>query len=101
MEISVLNLGSPLYGLSHRIWGKLYPMENLKQLDKSHVHVLLFKCPESGEPMTAAILTASRSLEDVDSCAFEVKCNCGWSGSLLGIERVKNWVEEWGKIASY
>lgn len=61
-----------------------------------YVHVVLFKCPDSGDPMTAACLSEKKNLEDVDSHPFKVHCNCGWSGKLLGANRLKNWVEEWG-----
>jgi hypothetical protein len=58
-------------------------------------HVVLFKCPESGEPIAAAAATSSRSLEDVDSFVFPLQCSCGWSGTLPGIARLRNWVEMW------
>jgi hypothetical protein len=74
-------------------------MENTFSLSKTHVHILLFKCPESGDPVAAAALTDSASLEDVDARSFSVQCNCGWSGRLLGIERLRNWVEEWNNGA--
>jgi hypothetical protein len=69
-------------------------IENLNGLP--YVHVVLFKCPSSGDPMTAACVSEERSLEEMDSHAFEVQCNCGWSGKLLGVKRLKNWVAEWG-----
>jgi hypothetical protein len=58
-------------------------------------HILVFKCPESGEPVAAATLSSQTSLEEVDAKSFQVICQCGWSGKVLGIERVKNWVEIW------
>jgi hypothetical protein len=58
-------------------------------------HILLFKCPESGEPVAAATLSSQTSLEEVDAKSFPVTCQCGWTGKLLGIERIKNWVEIW------
>jgi|HubBroStandDraft_6_1064221.scaffolds.fasta_scaffold45334_2 hypothetical protein len=61
-----------------------------------YVHVVLFKCPSSGDPMAATCVSENKSLEEVDSHAFKVRCNCGWSGKLLGVKRLKNWVEEWG-----
>lgn len=58
-------------------------------------HILLFKCPESGEPMAAATLSSQISMEEVDAKSFPVTCQCGWTGKVLGIERIKNWVESW------
>jgi hypothetical protein len=60
-----------------------------------YVHVLLFKCPSSGDPMPAALVSEKRNLEEVDAHAFKVQCNCGWSGKLLGVKRLKNWVAQW------
>lgn len=63
-------------------------------------HVLLFKCPHSGEPMASACVSNKKSLEEVDSHAFTVHCTCGWSGKILGVNRLRSWVEEWdgGKL---
>jgi hypothetical protein len=62
---------------------------------KSFAHVVLFKCPGSGDPIGAAFLSDSKNLEEVDAHTFAVKCVCGWDGSLLGIHRVNGWVEDW------
>jgi hypothetical protein len=58
-------------------------------------HILLFKCPKSGEPVAAAALSSQTSLEEVDAKSFPVTCQCGWTGKVLGIERIRNWVEIW------
>jgi|HubBroStandDraft_1064217.scaffolds.fasta_scaffold34137_3 hypothetical protein len=65
-------------------------------------HVFLFKCPHSGEPLAAACVSNKKSLEEVDSHPFEVHCNCGWSGKILGVNRLRSWVEDWdgGMLAS-
>lgn len=73
---------------------------NNEQLQETHVHILLFKCPKSGEPITVASLSASRGLEEVDSRAFPLHCECGWSGNLLGVQRLKHWVEDWSGWAT-
>jgi hypothetical protein len=62
---------------------------------KSFAHVVVFKCPGSGDPIGASYLSNSKNLEEVDAHAFEVKCDCGWKGELLGINRVNCWVENW------
>jgi hypothetical protein len=60
------------------------------------VHVVLFKCPGSGEPLTATFLSSKKNLEEVDSHSFNVRCSCGWSGNLFGIAKINSWVEKWG-----
>jgi hypothetical protein len=62
---------------------------------KSFAHVVVFKCPSSGDPIGASFLSDSKNVEEVDGHKFEVKCACGWSGALLGIHRVNGWVENW------
>jgi hypothetical protein len=62
---------------------------------KSFAHVVVFKCPGSGDPIGASFLSNSKNLEEVDAYAFKVKCNCGWMGEILGINRVNGWVENW------
>ena len=61
----------------------------------SFAHVVVFKCPRSGDPIGASFLSDSKNLEEVDGHKFKVKCDCGWSGALLGIHRVNGWVENW------
>jgi hypothetical protein len=55
----------------------------------------LFKCPGSGDPVAASFATNSKNLEEVDSHLFSVRCACGWCGTLLGINRVNSWIENW------
>ena len=62
---------------------------------KSFAHVVVFKCPDSGDPIGASFLSDSKNLEEVDGHKFKVRCDCGWSGALLGIHRVNGWVENW------
>jgi hypothetical protein len=62
---------------------------------KSFAHVVLFKCPGSGDPVAASFVSNSKNLEEVDSHPFSVRCACGWSGILLGINRVNSWIENW------
>jgi hypothetical protein len=62
---------------------------------KSFAHVLVFKCPGSGDPIGVSFLSDSKNLEAVDAHVFKVKCDCGWRGEILGINRVNGWVENW------
>jgi len=62
---------------------------------KSFAHVVLFKCPGSGDPVAASFASDRKNLEEVDSHFFAIRCACGWSGTLLGINRVNSWIENW------
>ena len=61
------------------------------------VHVVLFRCPDSGDPIGATLLSDARNLEEVDSHSFKLTCACGWIGTLFGISRVRSWIQEWGQ----
>jgi len=65
------------------------------QKSYAFVHLLLFICPRSGDPMATACVSDKKSLEELDSHSFHIHCNCGWSGKLLGIKRLKSWVDDW------
>ena len=60
-----------------------------------YVHVLLFQCPQCGEPVVFARVTASRNLEEVDGETASYSCKCGHLGAILGIHARQHWVEEW------
>ena len=59
------------------------------------VHVLLFQCPSCGDPLTAAIATGERNPEEADAHSFDMKCNCGWAGNLMGLLAKRHWVDTW------
>jgi hypothetical protein len=59
------------------------------------VHVFLFRCPDRGCPISLALATGERNMEETDSRSFVLHCNCGWSGNLIGLEAKKHWVEPW------
>jgi hypothetical protein len=58
-------------------------------------HVLLFRCPDCGSPISLALATGERNMEQVDSRSFALQCNCGWIGNLIGLAARKHWVETW------
>jgi predicted RNA-binding Zn-ribbon protein involved in translation (DUF1610 family) len=60
-----------------------------------YVHVLLCQCPQCGEPVVFARVTASRNLEEVDADTASYSCKCGHVGVLLGLRARQHWVEEW------
>src|ERR1051326_1921280 len=63
-------------------------------------HVVLFRCPDSGDPIGTAFVSQHKNLEAVDSHRFDVQCVCGWSGNLLGLDRVNGRVESWPESRS-
>jgi hypothetical protein len=70
-------------------------MNNIETRDSSFAHVVLFKCPSSKHPIGTSFLSNKKNLEEVDSHSFQLRCECGWAGEMLGISRVKSWVEVW------
>jgi len=58
-------------------------------------HVVLFRCPGSGDPIAAAFASNMKNIEEVDSHSFSVRCICGWFGVLAGVQRVGHWIQEW------
>lgn len=58
------------------------------------VHVLLFECPECLEPVSSAIATAERNMEDTDGRSFAIHCDCGWAGNQMGLKAKRHWVDE-------
>jgi hypothetical protein len=64
-----------------------------------YAHVLLFACPKCMRPLATACSSKARNLEIADGHFFAPHCRCGWSGSVLGVEAVKHWVESWSEKA--
>jgi hypothetical protein len=58
------------------------------------VHVLLFECPQCSRPVSSAIATGERNLENTDGRLFAIRCECGWGGTQMGIVAKRHWVEE-------
>jgi hypothetical protein len=58
------------------------------------IHVLLFECPECCKPVSSAIATNERNLENTDSHSFLIRCDCGWAGNQIGLSAKRHWVEE-------
>ena len=60
------------------------------------VHVLLFACSKCGAPIVSTRLNEERNLEATDAVEFMFRCQCGWTGQIVGARAVKHWVEPWG-----
>lgn len=59
------------------------------------LHLLIFQCPQCGNPMSAWTLSAMRNLEEVDGSTFALQCGCGWTENWLGAKAKRHWVEPW------
>ena len=60
-----------------------------------YVHLLQFLCRRCGQPLVIPVRSEAANLEKVDADSHSVKCQCGWLGSLLGVEAVRHWVTPW------
>ena len=61
-----------------------------------YIHSLWFRCGQCGEPVVISLASAERNLEGIDGNPFDLKCECGWSKRLLGLEAVRRSVIPWG-----
>ncbi len=67
----------------------------MAEIPEAFVHVLLFECSKCGCPVAAAVASVNRNVEEVDASSIELRCSCGWSGNVLGVEARKHWVQPW------
>jgi hypothetical protein len=58
------------------------------------VHVLLFECPKCCKPVSSAVATGERNLENTDGRLFAISCECGWVGNQMGVSAKRHWVDE-------
>ena len=63
-----------------------------------YAHLLLFRCRQCNEPVAVPVLGQARNLEEIDGHTYDVKCRCGWSESLLGVEAIAHWVVPWEAV---
>jgi len=82
-----------------------YPDENgdprssqeryMQTVTGSFSHILLFACPQCGSPLASASVSTEKNLEVTDAQWANPRCDCGWTGSVVGVQAVKHWVEPW------
>ena len=58
-------------------------------------HVLLSSCPKCGNPLASVWTSTEKNLEGADAQRLDRKCGCGWSGSLVGAQALRHWIEPW------
>jgi len=68
---------------------------HMNRIAEPFVHVLLFQCPTCGNPISSAIATNERNLEETDARPFNLACPCGWTGNQLGVLAKGHWVNIW------
>jgi hypothetical protein len=64
-----------------------------------YAHVLLFACPKCSRALASACNSVKRNLEAGDAHYFQPHCHCGWTGTVMGMEAEKHWVEPWSDQA--
>ena len=67
----------------------------MQTLTDSFSHVFLFACPQCGSPVTSAVASPEKNLENTDAYWFSPICDCGWTGMMVGAHALKHWVEPW------
>ncbi|MGB2632434.1 MAG: hypothetical protein WAM58_00730 [Candidatus Acidiferrum sp.] len=65
------------------------------EIDQQFAHVLLFSCPQCGNPLASACASTKRNLEQAEAHWFNPHCHCGWTGDVIGVTSIKHWVEPW------
>jgi hypothetical protein len=68
-------------------------------LSSQFAHVLLFACPVCSRPLATACNSTRQNLEIADGHYFQPHCHCGWTGTVMGLEAVKHWIEPWSDEA--
>lgn len=66
----------------------------MKSDSEPFVHVLLFECPQCSRPISSAIATNEKNLENTDIRSFAIRCECGWAGNQMGLSAKRHWVDE-------
>jgi hypothetical protein len=66
---------------------------------RAFVHVLLFRCPRCGLPLTATSVSDNLDREHVAIRGFRRECQCGWSGEFVGLTAIHHWVEPWEQVS--
>src|ERR1700730_5771959 len=90
------------YGSRHAVSMKTgpapLPQESYMQIGADSFRfsqVLLFACPQCGSPVASACASTEKSFESTDAYWFSPICDCGWTGSVIGVQALKHWVEAW------
>jgi hypothetical protein len=66
---------------------------------RQFAHILLFACPVCARALATACNSTKRNLEVADGHYFQPHCHCGWTGTVIGMEAIKHWVEPWSEKA--
>jgi hypothetical protein len=60
-----------------------------------YAHSLLFRCDGCKGSIALTVISAGRTLEEIDGSAFDLFCKCGWIKRALGIEAARHHVTPW------
>jgi hypothetical protein len=50
------------------------------------LHLLVFACGKCASLIAVSKTSTMRSLEEVDARTFSLRCPCGWTGKLIGLQ---------------
>ena len=64
----------------------------------TYLHLLVFQCPQCGDPISVPMLSEVRSLEQADGTTCKLACSCGYSREVLGIQARRHYVEPWPRL---
>lgn len=68
----------------------------IKRNNDPFVHVLVFECADCSCPVSVAVTSDARNIEDVDVRTLKLQChNCGWAGASEGVGARRHWVDAW------
>ena len=67
----------------------------------SFAHLLIFACPQCGQPAVKAVMSDMSSLEYVDAMVIPIQCECGWSRQVFGMEAARHLVVPWSVNAQH
>ena len=84
--------------LSGSIHEEVTPVENTCPI---YLHLLVFQCPQCGDPISIPKLSEVRSLEQADGSTYMLTCSCGYAREALGIQARHHCVELWRPFSEH
>lgn len=61
-----------------------------------YVHMLLFACPNCGQPIAFAAVSDEQNFESTDARKYRVQCrNCLKDDEFVGVMAKRHWVDGW------
>jgi hypothetical protein len=64
-------------------------------MQKYFVHMLLFECPGCGAAIATTLTSEHGSPEEADREEIALRCECDWTGQVLGFAAKRHFVIDW------